>query len=93
MFIYVDIPEDLSPARVTKALLAEAGYKPKYHNGHYGKKYDYWTCGQCGFTVKRGVIENYCCNCGYRILWDNPRCLTGQGAADYADAGGLAPAT
>jgi hypothetical protein len=22
------------------------------------------------------VSENYCCNCGYKIIWDNPRCLT-----------------
>lgn len=53
------------------------GVKPKFHKGIYGKKYDTWTCGNCGATTKDGVGDNYCRNCGYRILWDNPRCLTG----------------
>ena len=51
--------------------------KAIFHKGRYGKQYDYWTCGNCGSTIKRDVVENYCCNCGYKILWDNPRCLTG----------------
>lgn len=93
MFIYVDIPKDLSPARVAKALRAEYGYVPKFHKGQCGKKHDYWTCGQCGAIVKRGVVENYCCNCGYRIIWDSCRCMTGRNTGEHADAGGLAPAT
>ena len=93
MFIYVDIPEDLSPARVTKALQAEYGRKPKFHKGMYGKHHDYWTCGNCGRTTKDSVGDNYCCNCGYKILWDSCRCMTGRGASEQADAGGLAPAT
>lgn len=57
----------------------DEGVKPKFHKGHYGKKYDYWTCGHCGATTLDGVGDTYCRNCGYRILWDNPRCLTGIG--------------
>lgn len=49
--------------------------KPKFHKGQYGKKYDSYTCGNCGHTVE--VINNYCSNCGYGVKWDNPRCLTG----------------
>ena len=51
------------------------GYKPKFHKGKSEK--DWWTCGQCGKSVFDGVTSNYCMNCGYRIKWDNPRCLTG----------------
>lgn len=51
------------------------GFKPKYHKGKHVK--DWWTCGQCGTTVFDGVTSNFCMNCGYRIKWDNPRCLTG----------------
>jgi len=93
MFIYVDIPKDLSPARVEKALKAEFGCKPKYHKGHYGKRYEYWTCGNCGARTKDTVLDNYCWNCGYRIIWDSCRCMTGWSATEHADEGGLAPAT
>ena len=51
------------------------GYKPKFHKGKSVK--DWWTCGQCGATVFDGVTSNFCMNCGYRIRWNNPRCLTG----------------
>ena len=51
------------------------GYKPKFHKGKSVK--DWWTCGQCGTTVFDGVTSNFCMNCGYRIRWNNPRCLTG----------------
>lgn len=53
----------------------DTGCKPKYHKGlKVGN--DYYTCGNCGATVKYGVNSNYCDNCGFKILWDNPRCLT-----------------
>ena len=52
------------------------GYKPKYHKGIHIRSY--YTCGQCGATIGE-IIYNYCNNCGYRIKWDNPRCLTDQG--------------
>ena len=48
---------ELSEARREKALRAEAGCKPKFHPGRYGKKFDYHTCGQCGATVD--VIYDY----------------------------------
>ena len=51
------------------------GIRPKYHKGNHIK--DWWTCGQCGATMSCGVISNFCINCGYRIKWDHPRCLTG----------------
>lgn len=51
------------------------GIRPKYHKGNHIK--DWWTCGQCGATVSCGVISNFCMDCGYRIKWDHPRCLTG----------------
>ncbi len=38
---------------------------PKFHKGKYGKKYDYMTCGQCGFGLS--VINKYCPNCGYAV--------------------------
>lgn len=68
--------DKLSTARAEKSFKAEIGAKPKFHKGKYGKKYDTYTCGNCGSTLKGGVSENYCCNCGYKIIWDSPRCLT-----------------
>ena len=56
------------------------GAKPKFHKGKYGTKYDYYTCGNCGATLE--IIADYCFKCGYRTLWDSPRCLTDKGAID-----------
>ena len=49
--------------------------KPKFSKGKYGKQYDSWICGNCG-TWGLQVSWDFCPNCGYRIGWDNPRCLT-----------------
>ena len=76
--MFNELSGNLSPANIISTLRARIGSKPIFHKGRYGKQYDYWTCGNCGSTVKHDVVENYCCNCGYKILWDNPRCLTGQ---------------
>lgn len=66
-----------------KYLLAkDVGKKPKFHPGKYGKKYDNWTCGNCGSGLVNGVVANYCGNCGYQILWDHPRTLTGSKKLD-----------
>ena len=40
---------------------------PKYRPGVYGKKYDSYTCGHCGFGAT--IIYHYCPNCGYAINW------------------------
>ena len=40
--------------------------KPKFHKGKYGKKYDYFTCGQCGFCIDV-TIDKFCPNCGYMV--------------------------
>ena len=64
----------LSEAQKDKALRAMEGARPKFRPGKYGKQYDTHTCGNCGRTVR--VEDNYCGGCGFRILWDNPRCLT-----------------
>ena len=65
----------LSEARKDYALRAEVGAKPKFHKGKYGIKYDYYTCGKCGCRLK-DIVDNYCWNCGFQILWAHPRCLT-----------------
>ena len=51
--------------------------KPKFHKGIYSSKNNYWTCGNCGCVLRDGVTDNFCWNCGYKIEWENPRCLTG----------------
>ena len=40
--------------------------KPKFHKGKYGKKYDNFTCGQCGFGLSE-VVWDFCPKCGYAI--------------------------
>lgn len=32
---------------------------PIYHKGIYGRKYDRWTCGNCGNEISYNVIQNY----------------------------------
>ena len=36
--------------------------------------HDTYTCGQCGREFE--ITDNYCPDCGYRILWNSCRCLT-----------------
>ena len=76
--------KSLSEAQYEKAIRAEIGYIPKYHKGKYGAKYDYHSCGKCGASIE--VINNYWPNCGYRVLWTNPRCLTGCYTKEDKDA-------
>lgn len=66
----------LSEKQQELALRQMEGFKPKYVAGKYGKKFSYHKCGNCGVTIE--VIADYCFKCGYRILWENPRCLTGS---------------
>ncbi len=67
----------LSEAQKELALKAYEGAKPRFKPGRYGKRYDSYTCRHCGSTLK-DIVDNFCFNCGFRILWDNPRCLTGK---------------
>ena len=71
----------LSEQQKDYAIRAMTGKKPKFHKGHYGKRYDYYTCGNCG-AITKDIIDNYCWDCGFRILWDNPRCLTDKEERD-----------
>lgn len=57
------------------------GVKPKYHPGMTLK--DYYTCGNCGRKVE--IIDDFCGKCGFAILWDNIRCLTGLPLVDAAE--------
>lgn len=41
--------------------------KPKFHKGMYGKKYDSYTCGECGHTLSVGY--RFCPDCGREIAW------------------------
>lgn len=42
--------------------------KPKFRKGIYGKKYDNYSCGNCGYGGLQ-VHEVYCAHCGFRIDW------------------------
>lgn len=71
---------DLAPTVVSDpqkehAINAYTGARPKFHKGKYGKQYNSYTCGHCGHQLK-DINDNFCWNCGYRILWDSIRCLT-----------------
>lgn len=79
-----DMPQRII-ARLRYVRAKDEGIKPKYHKGLYGNKYDHWTCGNCGAETRDGVGDTYCRNCGYRILWDSCRCLTGRGEEDESD--------
>ena len=68
-------PTVISDPQKEHAINAYIGAKPKSHKGKYGKQYDSYTCGHCGHQLK-DINDNYCWNCGYRILWDSIRCLT-----------------
>lgn len=66
----------LSEAQKELAIRQMEGCRPRFRKGVYGKQYDSHTCSHCGAVV--AVHYNYCENCGFRLLWDNPRCLSGK---------------
>lgn len=41
----------------------------------------YYECGNCGEKIE-DINYNYCTLCGYKILWNVPRCLTGYPGID-----------
>ena len=46
------------------------GVKPRLNKGIYGKAYDTWSCGNCGYGgLKHGIEANwkYCPCCGFQI--------------------------
>ena len=36
----------------------------KYHKGVYGRRYDTWTCGHCGYGLSEAHYK-FCPNCGF----------------------------
>lgn len=66
----------LSDPQEVAAIRHMIGAKPRLNKGVHGKKYDNYTCGECGFVLQ--ITDNYCPNCGTRCLWDSPKCLTGR---------------
>ena len=60
------------------------GVKPKL-NRMQGIS-DYYSCRNCGRPVK--IADNFCPGCGFRILWDSVRCLTGLPLVDAAESKG-----
>lgn len=65
----------LSDAMKASAIKKMEGIKPKIRHGRRSI-FDEHVCGSCGRTI--AVNDNYCSGCGYRILWDSIRCLTGM---------------
>ncbi len=53
-------------ARMSYAFRRDIPVKPKFHKGKNGKRYDYYTCGQCGSSITL-PIDEYCSKCGYAI--------------------------
>ena len=39
--------------------------EPKFRKGLYGRQYDSYACGNCGFTIR--TEYKWCPNCGFRI--------------------------
>ncbi len=66
----------LTPQQQKHLIYQYIGAKPKYHKGKSNPIFGYHTCGNCGATIE--VIHDYCFKCGYRVIWDSIKCLTGQ---------------
>lgn len=54
-------------------------YRPRTIKGRWTQ----YSCGNCGFCGLK-VIHTYCPNCGRKIFWDSPVCLT-KDASEYED--------
>lgn len=66
--------KELSEAQQLAAIKHMKESKPKLVKG-MTKLYDYHKCGACGATLQ--IVDHYCFKCGTRILWSNPKYLTG----------------
>lgn len=53
--------------RVVYTCTLNQGKPPRFHKGKYGKKYDRWTCGNCGAGILHPEIQKFCMNCGCAI--------------------------
>ena len=51
---------------IRRGLVRDYPLEPKFQKGRSSKKYDSYTCGNCGFGVTEAYIK-YCENCGQRI--------------------------
>lgn len=70
----IDITESqIQNIKENHLLDRENGAKPKFNKGKHCN--DWYNCGNCRCEL-HGVIDNWCWNCGYKILWANTRCLT-----------------
>ena len=65
------LPESETRDRVLRRMqyefAREKGRRVKFRKGVHGKKYDSYTCGNCGFVVS--VVYTFCPNCGFSIDW------------------------
>lgn len=66
--------DELTPEQEEYALKKQAGVQPITRDP--ATWHSFYECGKCGNRIK-DINYNYCTACGYRILWSNPRCLTG----------------
>lgn len=66
--------EEILKIRTEAALDRDQGAEPKpaprkiYKSG--------FICGNCGCGL-HDIVDQWCWNCGYRLLWGSPACLTG----------------
>ena len=58
--------DDILMNNIRRGLVRDYPLEPKFQKGRSSKKYDNYTCGNCGFGVTEAYIK-YCENCGQRI--------------------------
>ena len=67
-----DVDEEIKKrvlARVRYEFDKDIPVPPKFHKGKCGRKYDSYTCGNCGTTLPMDHVigEHHCWKCGFRI--------------------------
>lgn len=53
--------------RVVYTCTLNHGKPPRFRKGKYGRKYDSWTCGNCGAGILHPEIQKFCMDCGCAI--------------------------